>query len=442
MATEIKIPSPGESISEVEIASWLVETGDYVEKDQEIGEIESEKATLPLIAEESGEIEILKDEGETVKVGTVVAKIDPSKQGQKKETPSSEKDSSASEKTEKDAGKDKEQVKEKEKKNTEEKDKETEKQVSAKSGDTETSTEQDSSKVKTTPVARKMMEDHDLSLQDILNGLKKISSNEVNLALNAGNRTATSKQSEGKASREEKREKMSNLRKKLSNRLVSVKNETAMLTTFNEADMSGIITLRKKYQSKFIEKHDVKLGFMSFFTKAVTEALKVFPLVNSRIEENEIVTPAYCDIGIAVQTDKGLMVPVLRNTETLSLADIENKINELAGKARKNRISIDDMSGGTFTITNGGIFGSMLSTPIINPPQSAILGMHNILERPVAINGKVEIRPMMYIALSYDHRIIDGRESVSFLVKIKELIENPERMLFDGQDPEKLLLDL
>jgi 2-oxoglutarate dehydrogenase E2 component (dihydrolipoamide succinyltransferase) len=235
---------------------------------------------------------------------------------------------------------------------------------------------------------------------------------------------------------------MSSLRKKLSERLVAVKNETAMLTTFNEADMSEIIALRGKYQDAFTQKHGVKLGFLSFFVKAVTEALLQFPGVNSRIEGDEIVTPEFCDIGIAVQTEKGLMVPILRNTEMMNLAMIEHQILEFAEKGRSNRISIPDMTGGTFTITNGGVFGSMLSTPLINPPQSAILGMHNIADRPVAVNGKVEIRPVMYIALSYDHRIIDGKDAVRFLVMVKELIENPVRLLFRGNDPEKALLDI
>ena len=235
---------------------------------------------------------------------------------------------------------------------------------------------------------------------------------------------------------------MSLLRRKLSARLVAVKNETAMLTTFNEVDMSKIIELRQKYQSRFVEKHGVKLGFMSVFAKAVTETLKLYPNINSYLEGDDVITPQYIDIGIAVQTEKGLMVPVLRNTEAMELADIEKNIISLAEKARKNRISIEDMSGGTFTITNGGIFGSLLSTPILNPPQSAILGMHNIVERPVAIKGKVEIRPMMYIALSYDHRIIDGKDSVGFLVKVKEMLEDPVKMVFRGQDPEDMLLDL
>lgn len=235
---------------------------------------------------------------------------------------------------------------------------------------------------------------------------------------------------------------MTLLRKKLSERLVAVKNDMAMLTTFNEADMSEVIRLRKKYQTAFVEKHGIKLGFMSFFTKAVTEALILFPHVNSRIEGEDVIKPEYCDIGIAVQSDKGLMVPVIRNTETMTLAQIEKKVLELAEKARTNKISIQEMTGGTFTITNGGVFGSLLSTPILNPPQSAILGMHNIVERPVAINSKIEIRPMMYLALSYDHRLIDGKESVGFLMKIKELIENPVKLLFKGVDPDKVLLDI
>jgi 2-oxoglutarate dehydrogenase E2 component (dihydrolipoamide succinyltransferase) len=431
MAIEIKIPSPGESISEVEIAEWFVSSGDYVEKDQEIGEIESEKATLPLIAEDSGEVKILKEEGETVEVGTVVCTIDPSKKGDKKTTAKKEekKDIPAKETKSEKSTTESSSAKSDEKKE--------ESEIQEKS-----TVKEDTSRVKSTPLANKLMEENGLKLDDILKGLKRITTREVRFAMKESGEGISAGLKSGTSSREEKREKMSNLRKKLSQRLVSVKNETAMLTTFNEADMSRIIELRKKYQNEFIEKHGIKLGFMSFFTKAVTEALKAFPQVNSRIENDEIVNPEYYDIGIAVQTEKGLMVPVLRNTENSSLADIEIEINELASKARKNRISIEDMAGGTFTITNGGIFGSMLSTPIINPPQAAILGMHNIIQRPVAIDGKVEIRSMMYIALSYDHRIIDGRDSVSFLVRVKELVENPEVMLLGGQDPEKLLLDL
>lgn len=426
MAIEIKIPSPGESISEVEIASWFVQNGDYVEKDQEVGEVESEKATLPLIAEDSGEITILRQEGETVAVGTVVCTIDPSKKGNKPA-----KAEPAEKATEPETG-------------SGEKEKEKAKPEAAESKEPvkQPSASPETISAKTTPLARKLMEENDLDIDAVLQGLKKISTREVNLLLQSSQKQSLTNIVKTKASREERREKISNLRKKLSQRLVSVKNETAMLTTFNEADMSEIMALRKRYQDKFVEKYGVKLGFMSFFTKAVTEALLAMPQVNSRIDEDEIITPGYCDIGIAVQTDKGLMVPVLRNTESMSLADIEKQIIELAGKARKNRISIEEMTGGTFTITNGGIFGSMLSTPLINPPQAAILGMHNILERPVAVNGKVEIRPMMYLALSYDHRIIDGRDSVSFLVRVKELVENPTNMLFSGNDPEKLLLGI
>lgn len=424
MKIEIKVPSPGESISEVEIANWFFQQGDFVEKDQEIGEIESEKATLPLIADESGELSILKEPGETVPVGEVVCIIDTEKSGNKK---SEEKSSEPA------VEKEKEKPESISDKKTETPSAAVEKKA-AKESDTQ---------IKTTPLAKKMMQENNLNVEDIIKGLKKIGSREVNAVIKSsaepilpGGFTNT------EITRNETRKGMSNLRKKLSERLVAVKNETAMLTTFNEADMSRIITLRKKYQAQFVETHGVKLGFMSFFTKAVSEALKLFPNVNSHIEGDEIVSPEFFDIGIAVQTDKGLMVPVLRNTEVLSLADIENSIGDMAARARKNRLGIDEMKGGSFTITNGGIFGSMLSTPILNPPQSAILGMHNIIERPVAVNGQVVIRPMMYLALSYDHRIIDGRDSVSFLVKVKEFIENPEKMLFGGQDPDKALLQL
>ena len=402
MIIELKAPSPGESISEVEIASWLVKDGDYVFKDQELAEIESDKATLPLIAEKAGKIEIKEETGTVIKVGTVLCSIDTDAKAPVEEA------------------KAKAEVEGQNKKEA------------AATGH-----------VKVSPVARKLMDENSLSVDDIISGLKRIGSKEVKavLASRSGSDTARSITSGG-ADRTEERSRISQLRRKLSERLVNVKNETAMLTTFNEADMSEIIRIRKTYQKVFMEKHGVKLGFMSFFTRAVTEALMVFPNVNSRIEGEEIVIPSYVDIGIAVQGDKGLMVPVLRNTEQMSLPAIEKLIFELADKARRNRLSLQDMSGGTFTITNGGVFGSMLSTPILNPPQSAILGMHNILERPVAREGAVVIRPMMYLALSYDHRIIDGKGSVSFLVKLKELLENPYSMLFEGADPEKLLLDI
>jgi 2-oxoglutarate dehydrogenase E2 component (dihydrolipoamide succinyltransferase) len=420
MIVEIKVPSPGESISEVEIASWLVEDGDYVEKDQEIAEVESDKATLPLIAEQSGTIRILADTGKAIQVGTVVCSINTD--GivlSDSKVPSGEKAPSGG--ITPPDGK---------------------VPSSGKAPEAEGSVLPESTPdVRISPVASKMMEENGLSVEDIIRGLKRITKKEVRMVLDAV-AAPPGEQIQAAASREEKRERMSTLRRKLAERLVTVKNETAMLTTFNECDMSEVMELRKKYQNAFIEKHGVKLGFMSFFVKAVTGALRVFPNVNSRIDGEDMVTPEYCDIGIAVQTDKGLMVPVIRNTESLSLAGIEAAILELAGKARAARISLEDMTGGSFTITNGGVFGSMLSTPILNPPQSAILGMHNIQERPVAVNGKVEIRPMMYIALSYDHRLIDGRDSVSFLVKVKKLIENPVQLMFGGTDPEKRLLDL
>ncbi len=434
---DIKIPSPGESITEVEIANWLVSNGDYVEKDQDIAEIESDKATLPLVAEESGVIEIIASEGDTLKVGDIACKIDteakPSKQeGKPKKKKESEESTQKEEKTK-----------------NEEKSEEIEEQNKTKEKSKEKATSQKSSEnVKVSPVAQKMMEDYDLSIEDVLNGLQRITRKDVEKA-REGLSSKEDIDQEGikegikkETSRESERKKMSRFRKKLSERLVSVKNETAMLTTFNEIDMSSVIELRKKYQKEFQEKYQTKLGFMSFFTKAVTLALQKYPDVNSYIENNEIVHPKYNDIGIAVQTDKGLMVPVIRNAESMTLAEIEHSIKELATKARNKKLSIDEMQGGTFSITNGGVFGSLLSTPILNPPQAGILGMHNIQERPVAINGKVEIRPMMYIALSYDHRIIDGRDSVGFLVAIKEMIEAPHKMLLGGKSSGKLLLDL
>ena len=441
MALEIKIPSPGESITEADLASWLVEDGDLVSKNQEVGEIESEKATLPLIAEESGKITLLVKEGETVKVGDVVATIDTSVEVEEP----SEKKESAEGKAPEEAGEEPEEEKEPEKEKEPEEDvkKETsgrkpaQKEEPAESkGDSP-----DTSKVKMTPVAREMMEKEGLSVEEIINGLRKITSNDVKQVLKQ-EKMPPAREKSGEVSREAERKKISQLRRKISERLVAVKNETAMLTTFNEADMSAVMDIRKKYQEQFTEKHGIKLGFMSFFAKAVTEALKSYPTVNSYLEGEELITPRYYDIGIAVQSDKGLMVPVIKNAETLSLAEIEKQIAELASRARKARLGIEEMSGGTFTISNGGIYGSMLSTPILNPPQSAILGMHNILERPVAIRGKVEIRPMMYLALSYDHRVIDGRDSVGFLRTVKEFIEEPARMIFGSAPAEEFLLEL
>lgn len=410
MIVEIKIPSPGESISEVEIGRWLVEEGAVVAKDQEIAEIESDKATLSLIASVAGAVKILVKEGDRVAVGGIACQIDTGKAGEMVvEAP-------------------------KESKPAAEPVKATEKVVEKRVE------EEIPSMVKLTPAAKAVMEEEGLSLNDVLNGLKRLTRQDVERA--AGSFRNATPIAEKESSREEDRVVMSALRRKLSQRLVAVKNETAMLTTFNEVDMSPVMELRKAYQQKFLEKHGLKLGFMSFFTKAVSVALSNHPAVNSMIDGEEIITPRYHDIGIAVSTPKGLMVPIIRNAEAKSIATIEKEIKELADKARDRKLTVQEMTGGTFTITNGGVFGSLMSTPIINPPQSAILGMHSIKERPVAIDGKVEIRPMMYIALSYDHRIIDGKDSVSFLVKVKELIENPMRLLFEGRSGEELLLEL
>jgi 2-oxoglutarate dehydrogenase E2 component (dihydrolipoamide succinyltransferase) len=363
---------------------------------------------------ESGQLKILVQEGETVEVGVVVASIDTSvkvsdvpaeNQVDTPEVAPQEKAKAPAQKIPTD----------------------------------DNPAEQ--ARVKVTPVAKQMMEKEGLSVEDILNGLRKISAGDVKQVIQ--NRSTTSlSEKVTSPSRLDERKKVSQLRKKISERLVAVKNETAMLTTFNEADMSAIMAIRKKYQDQFVEKYGIKLGFMSFFTKAVTEALRQFPAVNSYLDGEEVVSPAYCDIGIAVQSDKGLMVPVIRNAESMSLAELEQQIADLATRARKARLSIEEMTGGTFTISNGGIYGSMLSTPILNPPQSGILGMHNILERPVAINGKVEVRPMMYIALSYDHRVIDGKDSVSFLKTVKALLEEPVRLIFGEQAPEQFLLEI
>jgi 2-oxoglutarate dehydrogenase E2 component (dihydrolipoamide succinyltransferase) len=430
MISEVKIPSPGESITEVLLARWFVADGDQVDSDQELGEVESDKATLPLISGSAGAISIAVPEGSTVKVGTIACRIDSEKAGKTKEKPAVavgtkvETTTVAPLKPEVEI---KPQAR-KEKPAPEPAPAAPPKEVAEPEG------------VKVTPLARKMMEENNLSVKDILDGLQKITTREVELVMNQPPQGYV--KPEVTASRNTERQKLSPLRKKLAERLVTVKNETAMLTTFNEVDMSVVMGLRKKYQSRFEAKYGIKLGFMSFFAKAATEALKLHPMVNSQMEGDEIVTPSYYDIGIAVSTDKGLMVPILRNVETMSLADIEKNIAALAAKARSGRISLDEMSGGTFTITNGGVFGSMLSTPIINPPQSAILGMHNIVERPVVVDGKIEVRPVMYLALSYDHRIIDGRDSVSFLVKVKQFIENPVKLLFGASLPEETLLDI
>jgi 2-oxoglutarate dehydrogenase E2 component (dihydrolipoamide succinyltransferase) len=412
---EIKIPSPGESITEVEILEWLVSDGSYVEIDQEIAEIESDKATLPLIALESGKIEIIAPAGESINVGAIACKIDTSAKPIESEIKEEVKHEEIPQ--EKSSGKADEPKKEK-------------------------LANSDYKNVKISPVAQKLMQENEINLDDVINGLKRIGKKEIEqVVANKSNQTNTS-YANTEATRDVERKKMTQLRKKLSQRLVSVKNETAMLTTFNEVDMTEIMDMRSKFQKQFVEKHGTKLGFMSFFTKAVTIALKEFPAVNSQLDGEEIIYPNYSDIGIAVQTPKGLMVPVVRNAETMNLAELELEIKRLADKGRSGKMSIDDMQGGTFTITNGGVFGSMLSTPILNPPQSGILGMHNIQERPIAVKGKVEIRPMMYIALSYDHRTIDGRDSVGFLVKVKELLESPYKMLTSEKSADEILLDI
>lgn len=418
MIVEIKVPSPGESITEVQIASWLVEDGSLVQKDQEIAEIDSDKATLSLSAEVSGKIKLLAEEGDTVEIGKVVCSIDSSF-----EVP----DTLAAPPAKKEAQAPKAEKVE----------------VIAEEKSVETSSVE--SDIHISPLARKLMQEKQISEAEITGFYKslRLGTKDVEFYLEAKDKTAQNPSSSASSwggTRDQQAKKMSLLRKKLAQRLVSVKNETAMLTTFNEVNMTPIMEIRKKYKEQFKEEHGVGLGFMSFFTKAVTEALQHFPQVNSMMDDDEIISFDYADISIAVSSPKGLVVPVLRNAETMSLAQIEQEIKALAVKARNGKLTLDEMTGGTFTITNGGVFGSMLSTPIINPPQSAILGMHNIVERPIVVNGKVEVHPIMYLALSYDHRIIDGKESVSFLVKVKELLENPERMLFGGKSPIENLL--
>lgn len=409
---EMKVPSPGESISEVEIASWLVKNGDWVEKDQAIAEVDSDKATLELPAEEAGIITLKAKEGDAVKVGQVVCLIDTDA----KRPAGASKPATAPAVT-----------------------------APAASGPAvveKVSAAPVQNEIPGTPVAKKMMEANGVDPLKVKGSGPggRITKNDVAAALSAGFDTSATQSWGG--SREAHREKMSMLRRKIAERLVSVKNETAMLTTFNEVNMKPIMDMRNKYKDAFKEKHGINLGFMSFFTKAVTEALHLFPAVNAHIDGQEIVFHDYADVGVAVSTPKGLMVPVIRNAEQMGLAQIEMAIRDMAVRARDGKLTIEEMTGGTFTITNGGVFGSMLSTPILNPPQSAILGMHNIVERPVAENGQVVIRPIMYVALSYDHRIIDGKESVSFLVKVKEMLENPERILFGAKAPAEVLLGL
>lgn len=426
---EMKVPSPGESITEVQISRWIKKDGDYVEKDEELCEIESDKATLTINAEESGALKILVQEGETVKVGQVVCSIDTNVKGESKPKAAGSKEAVGSGQSAVDKN---QSTKSSEKA-----------EVATKSQDSGLKTKDSYSNGVPSVAAKKIMEEKNISPSNVPASGKggRITKGDVLQTLSVGF-NGGQKASSSPMERNKERVKISPLRKKLSQRLVAVKNETAMLTTFNEVDMTGIMNIRAKYKDKFKEAFGVNIGFMSFFTKAVTEALNHFPAINAMIEGEEIIYHKYADIGIAVSAPKGLVVPVIRNAESLSLAGIETEIKNLATKARDNKITIDDMTGGTFTITNGGVFGSLMSTPIINPPQSAILGMHNVVERPVAVNGQVVIRPMMYIALSYDHRIIDGRESVGFLVKVKEMVENPTKMLFGGKDPVEVVIGL
>ena len=402
MKLEMKVPSPGESITEVEIAQWLVSDGDFVEKDQAIAEVDSDKATLDLPAEASGVITLKAEEGDSVEVGQVVCLIDTdAKAGENKPKSSNES---------------------------------VEKKVEPSVENEILITEKTYASNHSSPAARKILDEKGINPIDI-HGSGKGGRITKEDALNAKASMGTPPKG---VERNSDKSKMSLLRRKVAERLVSAKNETAMLTTFNEANMSEIFSLRKKFKDSFNEKHDVGLGFMSFFTKAVVFALKQYPDVNSMIDGDFQIKYDYCDISVAVSGPKGLMVPVLRGAEKLTFKEIETEIKRLALRAREGEITVDEMTGGTFTISNGGVFGSMLSTPIINPPQSGILGMHNIIERPVAIDGKVLIQPMMYLAFSYDHRIIDGRESVGFLVAIKEAIENPIEKLMEN-NPKKSL---
>lgn len=411
---DIKVPTIGESISEVTLIKWVKKDGDYVERDEVIAELESEKATFEVNAEKAGTLKTLGNEGDTLKIGDVVARIDEAAtKPEGKATPAtSPKEGSP-------------------------------KTPSATSKDAKPAVQEPVTQIqndmKASPVAAAMIADKKVDPKSVTaSGVHgKILKNDVLDALSNPGMIP------GKSlfSREVKKEKMSNLRKTVSRRLVEAKNTTAMLTTFNEVDMSRIMDLRTKHKEAFNKKHGVNLGFMSFFTKAVCFALQDWPAVNAYIDGDEIIYHDYCDISIAVSAPKGLVVPVIRNAESLSMAEIEKKVVELATKAKENKLTMEEMQGGTFTLTNGGVFGSLMSTPIINIPQSAILGMHKIQERPIAVNGQVVVKQMMYLAVSYDHRIIDGRESVSFLVRVKELLENPELLLF-GKDPVKTLLEL
>lgn len=404
---EIKVPTVGESISEVTLLKWVKKDGEYVERDEVIAELESEKATFEVNAEQAGVLKTAAAEGDSLKIGDLLASID-----EKAEKPAGQ---PAAVTTAAPA-----------------------KQEATPSAAPVTAVPND---IKATPVASAIIADKKVDPKSVTPSgpMGKILKDDVLAALSAPGKKAFAGTELN--SRNVRVEKMSNLRKTISRRLVEAKNTTAMLTTFNEVDMTAIMEIRAKYKDKFKEIHGVGLGFMSFFAKACAVALGEWPSVNAYIDGDQLVYHDYADISIAVSTPRGLTVPVMRNVESMSMADVERKVVELAGKARDSKLTTEDLTGGTFTITNGGVFGSLMSTPIINIPQSAILGMHKIQDRPMAVNGQVVIRPMMYIALSYDHRIIDGRESVSFLVRVKELLENPEQLLI-GKDPVKTLLEL
>jgi len=426
MAIEIKVPAPGESVSEVTIANWLVKEGEWVEMDAPLAEFESDKATFEVNAEKAGVIEkLIGNIGDTIAINTVIAVINTD----------AERPASAAPKAEVAAVKATAEATPP--KAVESKTESTKETVAAKSENHAQSSDADWSLV--SPVAAQLLQQYNISPSQVKGTgaggrVTKVDALEAIVAMGG-----VAVQSVG--SRAERREKMSNLRKTVSRRLVAVKNETAMLTTFNEVNMKPIMDLRAQYKKKFEETHGVGLGFMSFFTRACCIALTEWKAVNASIDGDEIIYHDYCDVSIAVSAPKGLVVPVIRNAEKLSLDEIEKEVKRLATRARDNKLGLDEMTGGTFTITNGGVFGSMMSTPIINAPQSGILGMHNIVERPVVENGQIVIRPMMYLALSYDHRIIDGRESVSFLVRVKQLLENPQ-MMFDGKKPEERVLGL
>lgn len=405
---DIKVPTVGESISEVTLLKWVKNNGDYVERDEVIAELESEKATFEVNAEKAGVLKTAAAEGDTLKIGDVMASIDETA-AKPESSPVQKDDTRQSE------------------------------EQSKKPEEVKSAFKQEPSDIKATPVASAIIADKKVDVKTITpsgTGGRIMKDDVLNALNNPGRKPGAEPYT-----RNEKTEKMSNLRKTVSRRLVEAKNTTAMLTTFNEVNMQPIMDIRTKYKDKFKEVHGVNLGFMSFFTKACTYALQEWPAVNAYIDGEHIIYHDYCDISIAVSAPKGLVVPVIRNAESLSMADIEKKVVELATKARDNKLSMEEMTGGTFTITNGGVFGSLMSTPIINIPQSAILGMHKIEERAVVENKQIVIRPMMYVALSYDHRIIDGRESVSFLVRVKELLEKPELLLF-GKDPVKTLLEV